>query len=270
MSIMLVACTRSPNNAGSGLPLGPASATGTVVATEVSLVRRGTHILRVGNRDLFFLESKIENLQEFDGKTVSVQGILEANSHQKYLPVLIVSSITALDMPDAPRQWRIPSLGIEVTTPRTWKANIKNDIVTFAVSDNDPTVLTITKKSDVGLPQGGTIDYVDGRRGVRQTDKATGLEDAYFIDGKTVMRLQFTPEQIAMSGADALEKAHQEFDDVIRSLRWLGGTTLSAGNTTGSGSTSQPCGGSAGILCPSGYYCDVFDAAANIGKCRKM
>jgi hypothetical protein len=46
------------------------------------------------------------------------------------------------------------------------------------------------------------------------------------------------------------------------------GSSLSAA-ATGSGA-GLPCGGTAGILCPGGFYCDITDVANNVGRCKKI
>jgi hypothetical protein len=43
-------------------------------------------------------------------------------------------------------------------------------------------------------------------------------------------------------------------------------TTMSGSNA----SAGIPCGGTAGILCPAGQYCEITDSATNIGRCRSV
>jgi hypothetical protein len=248
---------------------GPTSQTGVLIPTDISLVKRGTHVLQVDAKDMYYLESKTENLQEYAGQTVFVEGTLEPNTHQKYLPVLVVTRIAGKDRPAQPHEWRIPALGITLTTPDTWKADINNDIVSFSADGSGQTILTVTKKEGTTMPQGDAI-YVDGLRGVRVRDRVSGLQDVYVSDGKSVIRMHFTPDESQVMDENQLRLFTDMFDDVVQSLRLGIGGSTSVTPANGSGGVGMPCGGSAGILCPAGYYCDVYDAESNIGKCKPM
>ncbi len=248
---------------------GPTSQTGSVVSADISLVRRGTHMLRVNGEDMFYMESKTENLQEYAGQTVYVQGKLEPNTRDTHLPVLVVEKLISRQQAITPHEWRIPVLGIVITTPDTWDATINNEIVTFGLkgSGSGEEMLTVTRKPGTTMPQGESI-FAAGGHGIRVRDANSGLQDVYVAGAaSTTIRLHFTPD--ASLDTDELATLTKEFDDVVRSVRLLTSGTNASGATTGSGATNMPCGGSAGILCPAGQYCEVIDTATNVGKCRK-
>ena len=59
---VLPACDRSPDEPG--LPTGPQILTGTLLPTEISLSRRGTHLFRLQNSlDAYYAESAEVNLR---------------------------------------------------------------------------------------------------------------------------------------------------------------------------------------------------------------
>jgi hypothetical protein len=71
-----------------------------------------------------------------------------------------------------------------------------------------------------------------------------------------------------IAGSDALIMR------IIRGLRFSSSSSATAVYQGGSGAVTSvagiPCGGAAGILCPSGQYCEITDSASNIGRCRAV
>ena len=92
--------------------------------------------------------------------------------------------------------------------------------------------------------------------------------------GQTVLTLLYRPATAEAVHPDPL------FMTISHSLSFKAvsesGSEVSSGSahviSTGSGAINDgnPCGGTAGILCPAGEYCAVADRESNVGRCRKL
>lgn len=70
------------------LPEGEQTVEGILEPVELSLVRRGTHLLTQNGDGVFYVESSAVSLREFEGMKVSVRGLLSENADTSFLPVL--------------------------------------------------------------------------------------------------------------------------------------------------------------------------------------
>lgn len=248
--------------------VGPLTATGTLTSTGVSLLRRGTHVLTTENNERFYLESRNQNLEEYAGQHVVVQGTVEPNIDTKYLPVIVVNGITSLDGSHGLHAWRIPALNILIQTPDDWTGELDNTTATFHRKNDAYPLLTIIKKSDTKLPSGGTLSRIRGHAATTIDRKADLAQDVYILDGTHTLSLHFNADQSSLTGVTTdLSEMTQPFATLLSSLQFLSDTPSS--QATGSGS-SLACGGTAGVLCPSGYYCDITDRTLNIGRCKSI
>lgn len=249
---------------GSSAPtayVGPVSQTGTLVSTGVSLIRRGTHVLKVDGKSIYYLESKKENLEAFNNQRVFLQGVSEANTYAQYLPVVVISTIKALDSSVGMHTWKVPALNISIVTPDDWVGSIDNNTVTFRTKQSNQPLLSIMQKNDTTLPSGKPVRLA-GRAGSK-IDRDNNAQDIYLPDGNRILSLHFTPSNAA---TPALLQA---YTTTLSTLVFLTSSSSSSINpATGSGA-GIPCGGPAGVLCPSGYYCDIQDTKLNIGKCMR-
>lgn len=260
----LLTVTFALSACGSSTPsvyVGPVSQTGTLVSTGVSLIRRGTHVLKVDGKSFYYLESKNENLQAFDNQRVFLEGVSEANTYAEYLPVVVVSKIKALDSSTTTHTWKVPALNMSIVTPDDWVGSIEKNTVTFRLKETNEPLLTIMQKNDTALPQGKPLRLA-GKAGVK-IDRDKNAQDIYLPDGNRILTLHFTPPDTAPSSLlDA-------YATTLATLTFLTSSSSSALHpTTGSGA-GMPCGGPAGVLCPSGFYCDIQDTKLNIGKCMR-
>ncbi len=126
LTLGLSACTNKPIDQA---PLGPVSATGSLIPAEVSFIRRGTHILLIDGKQRYYVESKTESLLSFEGQTVHIEGTAQANTSAQEMPVLLVKKITALKGNAAVHTWEIPVLDLSITTPDTWSDPEKRGVV---------------------------------------------------------------------------------------------------------------------------------------------
>ncbi len=239
------------------------NATGMLSSVELSLVRRGTHSLLSESGERYFLESKTKNLQPFEGHRVTVSGRVEQNVYTTDDPVIVVTSITSLDESVDTHEWSIPALGITLTAPSLWKAKLSGYSAKFSRIGSHP-ILTISQKDAEALPQGGEKMIVAGRNSVR-ISRANGIEEVTILDQSRIISLLFDREAF-----ESDESASAQIQSVLSSIVFHERNASSESTTrvTGSGS-GMPCGGSAGILCAHGYFCEVSDRQTGVGKCAK-
>lgn len=263
-TMLLLAACGGGTVATTDYSYGPLSETGMLVSTGVSLVRRGTHVLVAGGKTAFYLESKTQNLQEFSGKRVYVSGTLERNVHEKYLPVLVVDALQLAEHEVQQKTWSLPVLSLSFTAPETWQGVAAERSISLLDGDTGSgTVLTIDAIDAKGLPE-GIPAVIGGSVAVKVKSTVPGTEEIHVLRSGQVIRIRFTPD------AAFINEQRAVYESLLSSVQFqTASSNASSAATQGTGSVLQPCGGSAGILCPAGQYCDVFDAQNNIGRCRK-
>lgn len=259
----LGACTKDHPT----IPYGPLTATGTLLPTDVSLVRRGTHLLSVNGKSEFYVESRSQNLQEFEGQTVTVEGILEPNTGKNDLPVVLLTSVKRAYGDEGLHIWNIPALNVRIIAPDNWQGKIEKGVATFSLPGESSSLLTVQHLSGSTLPQGSSF-YIKNRRATRTEDSLSTVQEIFVLEKDSIISFVFDPStQESLETADEGKIAEAQFERLIADIVFLSDEKFTQ-QVTGSGS-GTPCGGPAGLLCPGGYYCDINDAAMQIGKCRK-
>ncbi len=246
---------------------GSTTATGTLISANVDLVRRGTHILMVDNVKTYYVESRTHNLTQLEGQIISITGNLEPNTVKTELPVLVAETITGGVGDEDLHRYEIPSLNIRLGAPKTWTAEIVGTVATFRLPNESDPLLAIRRLSGSTLPPGGAQIYVKNRKGSR-FNNGSGMIDTYILEKDTLIQFHFdpatqkkvkTPEHGALLGA--------EFERVLSTISFLTDKEL-APTQTGSGATTI-CGGAAGLLCPSGTFCNITNFESREGVCKK-
>ncbi len=263
----LAACTNKPLDQA---PLGSVSATGTLIPTEVSLLRRGTHILMVKSKKLYYVESKTISLVDYEGQTVFIDGIAEQNTSLDELPVLIVKTLTSLLDDDTLHVWEIPALDLKISTPDTWKGSIQKNVVLFLLPEEKTPVMTIRLSLETVLPAEGIPFYLGTHRAVRSTLVAgSGAESVFIQNKKEIIVFHFdASSQKTVVRLEHAKLIQTQFEKAIQSISFISdGESQSMVSGSGSG---MPCGGVAGILCTSDSFCNIYDFENKIGKCRQI
>ncbi|MDD5055879.1 MAG: hypothetical protein PHZ00_06470 [Candidatus Peribacteraceae bacterium] len=260
---LISACKQSPTTT---YVYGPTTATGTIVRADVSLVRRGTHTLMMNDSSIYFLESKTVDLRSFEGQTVVISGMLEPNSTDQELPVLVVSAAQRGVGKEDVRTWEIPTLGIRLSSPANWAGTIRNATAIFSLIGEEEPLLTIEWSSGSVLPSGTPL-YIRNRRTV-EVSSGTLSKDVFILDSDMILKLHFDPtSQQRVRTLEEGEILAGEFEALLSSITFLADEGASV-IRTGSGSGS-PCGGPAGILCGAGSYCEIVDTVNQVGKCKQ-
>lgn len=260
-SLIFVGCTSTETK----ITYGPVSGTGTLIPAELSLVRRGTHLLIMNSGKKYYVESKTENLQSLEGLTVFIEGRLEKNTKNTDPPVIVVEKIkgdfTAKDL----HIWNIPALNLRVQTPNTWKGTLSNGDAMFSLATETEPLLTIRSMSGSDLPP-GHIFYVQNRKAV-STENGGVVRELYIQENQRVIRIHFDPTtQTSITSTVEAKILQSQFERMLSSLVFIKDDSQKNRNTS-SGSL-QGCGGIAKILCSDTEYCDITDQATGTGMCK--
>lgn len=258
------ACTR---DADPQIVYGPTTATGTLIRAENSLVRRGSHMLVVENAKKFFVESRTQNLTALEGQTVFVQGILEPNTSSSELPVLVAETVKRSYGDEDLHRFEIPTLNLRIGVPKTWAGSISNKVATFMLAGETSPLLTIRLLSGTTLPSGGTAIFLQNRRGTKIAGQGNAVV-VYILEKNTVLEFRFDPtlqEQLRTEEDGAIIAS--QFDRALGTLSFLSDKAPTT-KQSGSGAGAM-CGGAAGILCGTGYFCNITDSELQIGTCKE-
>lgn len=278
----LSACTDTPGP----LPQGTQTLKGTLARAEISLRRRGTHLLLQDGQPLYYVESSKVSLHPYEGKEIVLQGVLEYNTEAKALPVLVVDKVIGGD--EKPKVWNVPSLGISFSVPDTWKGNVQASSVQFTLSGSLTSVALISMVDASVLPFNfqsltASSSTLTLRPLVIGTYKAVSIvreernNHTVYIDVGAKDK-RFLAFSFALMRTRPLQVQVDEQLRIVQSLSVSSSSARSSvrtsvsGSANGSASNAQgkPCGGPAGILCPAGYFCQVTDAVTDIGVCKKI
>lgn len=264
--MFIVACTGTQKTSTN--PSGPITATGTIVPAELSLTRRGTHTLRIDGIDRYLVESKTMPLQQYDGKEVGIIGTIEANTHLNSLPVIIVSTISAInEETTGQRIWNVPSMNLRITTSDRWQGIMHGGNVSFSLKNSPEVIATVTVASGSTLPDGQSL-IIRNRRAVRRHSDDIPRRDVFISDRNNSIHLSLDLSGIA-PGMTTEEKTVliSEFDAMVQAVTFLSDASMSMAPP--SADSDRICGGSAGLLCDAGYFCNVRDTTTQEGVCRK-
>lgn len=285
--LSLAACGRSIE-----LPQGLQTVTGTVERVPLSLDRQGTHVLKQDGVEVYFLESAQVILSAFEGKDVTLEGTLRPNSDPQALPVLVVATVAGGEEEElVPVSF--PALRLSLRVPASWRQRDLADKELFTDAATGRAVLILFSHSADATPFAEppaawvpspsvriTPFLVGSRRATRLSDAADCSEWLLIDRGedvpkeKRVLTLNFIPagcpqDPRALEAIGRIVRSVKIQEEAGRAASSVAAGSASSGDGAG-GFEGKPCGGTAGILCPPGYFCAVTDTASDVGKCRRM
>ena len=262
------------------LPKGIQTLTGSLVPAEISLLRRGTHVLVVGGLDKYYVESSSINLRRYEQKKLVLEGELSHNVDPEFLPVLEVTQIIEV-LEEQMKEWQLRSLGLTLEMPETWNGRVKEGEASFQPPNSTHNAIAIIRMKSVtgalveedteeesphGLSaeQAGTPIVVGKKRALRIFYDETGNQEV--IVERTGHSIIFS---LNMEEFDQPELLRETWLAMLNSIVFDEDKPEDTYRQTGTGA-GMPCGGPAGILCPPNFYCDVTHLQENIGVCKRM
>lgn len=245
---------------------GPTSATGTLIRADVSLIRRGSHTLVVESKKKYYVESRSQNLRDFEGRIVFITGTLEPNTDENELPVLVAEHVKGPTANEDLKRFEVPALNIRLGVPESWKGTIANGAASFALQGEGEPLMTIKNMSGTSLPAGSTL-FIKNRRTSR-IDTVGGATDLFILDQNTIVQIHFdAATQKNIPTKEEADILAAQFERVLSTISFINDRDVIT-PTTGTGS-GNVCGGPAGLVCGTGYFCNITDFENRIGTCRK-
>lgn len=260
-AVVLVSCgdpTLQP------LPEGVQTVTGILQSADLSAVRRGSHVILQDGVEVYYAESSLVNLRQYQEKRVTLRGTFEYNSDPQDLPVLVVESVA--DVEETTKEHSLADINVLLAAPVNWKLTQREGRFEFFIegeADADP-IMVVWQEPGDELPDGGVPIVVDATRATRLVDELSNTQVIAVKRDGEILTLRFVPGQRLTA-----ERLREDFIQVLESVE-LVATAVDPTPSVGTGALSTPCGGTAGILCPDGYFCDIQDFEENIGRCRKI
>lgn len=264
VALLISACTKGEIPT---LPQGPQSVQGILRATDISLVRRGSHLLYQDGAEHAYVESSKVNLRAYENQMVTLSGSYELNTDPTLLPVLVVDAVTSFE--ETTKEWLLPALGISLEAPVDWERKSTAGKVHFHLPGDEIPLVTLYSQvrptNEEDLPKGVSV-VVDGFPAIRVTDDVTGSQTIYVVQTDTLLTIIYNPPT-----DDQAESLRPDWLHLLASITFDRSVqTSSKSSTNTSAVTGGACGGPAGILCPKGQYCEITDAQNDIGVCKAL
>lgn len=242
------------------LPEGQQSVTGILERAELSISRRGTHVLLQSSEPVLYIESPTVDLTSLVGRSVTLLGEYTYNIDPTDLPVFLVEEAMVEEIPSTVRS--IPSLQMSFAAPDSWEQTVESAEVVFHLPGQEHPLLFISETEAAPLPQGLPL-FIDGLRAVRVEGSEPGAQTVYVQRPQSQMILNFTPQHVP---EEVRQRTLGEFSHLLSTIRFAGGASSSAMSNASTGARIV-CGGTAGLLCPAGHYCSIQDFELNAGVC---
>jgi len=228
----------------------------------ISTSRRGTHLLKQSGRDVAYLESSAVLLRDVQGRLAVLRGVYERNIDASDLPVFVVSVVASAE--EATRDWQDTAMGIRAVIPSRWGVSRVQASLAFIPAGSLMPIVSVAQVGERPVPSGVALT-VGGAPAIRFFDDISGEQRIAVPVEKGYIEIAYTPK----SEADQ-DLARAEWLAFLRSIRITRASAASQPSPTSSSAfrDRSPCGGIAGILCPSGQFCEITDLELNIGVCR--
>ncbi len=259
LMIFLAACTNTPLQV---LPSGEQTLSGILRPAELSAVRRGSHLLEQDGVNVYYIESTLVNLREYQGKRVTLRGFITYNTNPEDLPVFSATSV--VDVEDTMKEHVLQKVNVRLSTPVHWILKENGGRYDFFLDELTSDPIFSVWEEGTELPDGGVPIVVDATRATRLIDDLSGTQIVAVKRPASILQLRFSPGT-RLTG----QRLQEDFIEVLHSIDLLTEQSSSL-QFSGTGALGLPCGGSAGILCSPDSFCDIQDVIENIGRCRKL
>lgn len=244
------------------LPTEPITATGVLLPADLSLSRRGTHLLHINGVDTYYVESPTVSLKNLEGERVGLHGVLSYNLDRNDLPVLRVDHVSVSRI--AGTSVSLPAFQMRIVLPSGWQKNEAAGVLLLSPLGALSPLLSIAKANDTVLPEGISL-FLGGHKAVR-TLKADNTEDFFIETAGGIVKVS----TLAVVGTGTGSTIASDLSGILKSIQF-DAVRASSSSSLGAGSSvgKTYCGGAAGILCPQGSFCVITDAASNTGFCQQ-
>ena len=247
------------------IPTGEQTVAGTLRAAPLSAVRRGSHYIEQNGVNVYYAESSLVNLRKYQNKRVTLRGTFEHNTDPEDLPVLVVESV--VDAEDSVKEHTLGGIHVRLRAPVEWKLIEREGKYQFRLTeDEEDPLLVLWQEEGEELPEGGVPVVVDATRATKLIDDLSNTQIIVVKRDGVLLHMRFSPGERLTA-----DRLSQDFLVLLKSVNLLENVSESSSSATGTGGVlGTPCGGTAGILCPEGEFCDIQNFEENIGRCRRL
>lgn len=262
------------------LPEGIQTIEGMLIPAELSIKRSGTHLLQQNGNSLYYIESKSINLKPFEYEFITAKGTVKNNIDPAALPVLVLNEITRPE--EALTGWELKDSNISGQTSAEWVQKGTGSQLEFFYQNSKKPIASIVSqaKKDISFDDfvsqlpAGNFTTISRHEAYEIKNDQTGQQVIYINHNDLIVEIVFAPSD---------KEEHDRWEPVFRHM--LKSIVLDSSNKTyksnprftdttttsdGVPLDGNPCGGPAGVLCPSGQLCIIDDKNLGIGHCRLM
>lgn len=231
---------------------------GTLTSTPLDLVHSTTHIFTTDTGETFLTKSAHIFLRTYEHKKITILGTITYTKNS--LPILTITSVQDVLEPELVTN-TLPTLGIKLSLPIEWQLYNEYDSVRLSNTSATGTLLKINKTSGTVLPSGVLVQNTIIP--IIHITTENGLSEYYIQSSVGIIRIQIVSQLPALL-----------LEEFLSSITLLPVASSSSAPSSTSLNTSSAmgsvCGGTAGLLCQPGYFCNVTDTVTNIGRCKAL
>jgi hypothetical protein len=218
-----------------------------------------------------YLESSLVSLRDVVGRVVTVHGHTELNTSSDDLPVFVVERLDV--EASSTRLIASRDLGISLEIPSTFEDHTTDNTLSIRVPGSAEPLLMIAMQNRGSLPVTGLSLRIAGHDAVRVDRDALHREIYILLSKDNRLKIDVT----LPDGDSSSLQSHAT--DILSSLTFTAASSGGVASSLSSSSFSvavnslpsdgQTCGGTAGLLCPQGSYCEITDGNLGMGVCKK-
>lgn len=227
---------------------------GVITPVPLDLINSTTHHFTDVDGMVYKAKSNIIFLREYEALSATIIGDIQYQAHSA--PILTITSVQEVHEKRI-KEIQIPTLGINLSIPSLWQLTSKNGVLTIAMQQSGATV-TLANTTLTVVPTGTSVS-----QSLPAVRVSTEFGDSLYYLASPVGIISLRPSAIVTLAQ------MQELLQIITLLPSSSSVSSAAISQSGSllPSIGPVCGGSAGLLCPTHYYCNVTDTVTSIGRC---
>ena len=229
---------------------------GFVLPKEISLFGGSTHFLTNENKEVIFsLESKVEDLSQFEDKKVKIKGILKKEKDDQQNSILSVITIEEdkeeNEENSSIKVFKLFKKGVALTFPENWEKEIKKGIWYFFPQGSSPIIFVenFAVNSPLGLKTQELIK--------KATEITVAEKNAFrIVRGDKIDIFILKDDQFLVFHFEPQEDVVREkliFLEVLTNLKWIEEMQEDVSRL----GEEKKCGGIDKKICPYGFRCEL-------------
>lgn len=227
---------------------------GIITPIPLDLLHSTTHRFTDVDGTMYKAKSGVIFLREYENVDATIIGDIVYKKDSD--PILTITSVQEVHEQRV-KEIELADLGLVLSLPSLWQLSQKGETVLVAVP-NTENIITVEKTNLTVLPTGKVVFKPIG---AIKTIVESGAAFYYVTSPEGIVLIK--------SSLPLTTLQEQQFFAMITVLASSSSSQSSVSTGTGAELplVGPVCGGSAGLLCPAQYYCNVTDTVTSIGRC---